>query len=196
MSFQHYFVIHRCGVRNKPRLNLNLPKAPPPPQSVRQYLLFSFFLFLSFLLSYFLIFFWGEGVNSLGGKTLSVPPPPPTPRSPSSLFSFLLPLLSFSFSPLFLSLLFLSSLSFFFFFFFCGGGAKARSPPPLDPRLASIAPADMARQASTRTVSNGTASRPIPTADGGTALRAESVMIGLLIEREILHANLSPISLV
>ena len=124
------FVIHNYGIRNKTRLNLISPK-PPPPLSVRQYLLFSFFLSLSFLLYYF--FDWGGGGNSLGGKALS--PPPPISFFP--LFSFLLPLLSFHFSPLSLSLLFLSSL---FFFFFLpggggrGGGAKARSAP-LDPRL-------------------------------------------------------------
>ena len=119
------FVIHRCGIRNKPRLNLISPKPPPPP--LYQYDSISSFPF-SFP-SFSLIFFWlggGGGVNSLGGKALSAP------RSPSSPLFFLLPLLSFPFSPFSLSLLFLSSLFFFFFFFFCGGGGArpARPPPP------------------------------------------------------------------
>ena len=103
-----------------------------PPLSVRQYLLFSFFLSLSFLLSYF--FYWGGGGGSTAWEARPFRPPP---RSPSFPFSFLLPLFSFPFSPLSLSLLFLSSLSFFFFFFLRGGGGGQGplGPPPLDPRL-------------------------------------------------------------
>ena len=95
-----------------------------PPLSVRQYLLFSFFLSLSFLSLIFLIR-EGGGVQQPGRQG-------PSPlRSPSSPFSFLLPLLlSFLSSFPFPSFPFFSF--FFFFFFFAGGGGGPRParPPP------------------------------------------------------------------
>ena len=117
----------------------------PPPPSIHNLLagklqlISPFFSFLLPILSFplsplylfsfpflpsLLFFYWGGG----GGRGRQVLPPP---RSPSSLFSFLLPLLFFPFSPL--SLLFLLSLSFFFFFFFFwggGGGPRHARPPP------------------------------------------------------------------
>ena len=88
------------------------------------------YLFSFPFLSSLLFFYWGGGEG--GGKSF--------PRSPSSLFFFsssssffslslLFPFFSFSLSPFFF---------FFFFFFAGGGGAKARSAPPLDPRLVLI----------------------------------------------------------
>ena len=116
------FVINRCGIRNKPRLNLISPK-PPPPLSVRQYLLFSFFLYLSFLLSYF--FDWGGG-----GLTAWEARPfrPPDLLLTPFLFFFLFFLSLFLLFPF----PFFSFLLFFFFFFFLrgGGGPRPARPPP------------------------------------------------------------------
>ena len=62
------FVIHRYGIRIKPRLNLISPKAPPPPSSTR----------LS------LLFFWlGGGGGATAWEARPFRPPPPPPRSPS-----------------------------------------------------------------------------------------------------------------
>ena len=120
------FVIHRYGIRNKPRLNLIYPKPPTPYQFTSISPFPFFFPFPSFSL----IFLMGGGQQP-GGKALSPPPPisffPLFFSSSSSLFPFLssFPFPSFPFFSL-----------FFFFFFAGGGGARpARPPPPLDPRL-------------------------------------------------------------
>ena len=88
------------------------------------YLLFSFFLSLSFLLSYFVDGGGGEEATAWEARPFR-----PHPRSPSSP-SFLLPFLSFPFSPLSLSLLFLLSLSLSLFF---GGGGGGGGQGPLGP---------------------------------------------------------------
>ena len=126
------FVIHRYGIRNKPRLNLISPKPHPPPLSVRQYLLFSFFLSLSFLLSY--IFDGGGGRGEATAWEAR-------PFRPSDLL--LPPFLFFSIFLLSLSLLFpfpFFSFLLSFFFFFCGGGGGQGplGPPPLDSRLDGV----------------------------------------------------------
>ena len=124
MSFQHYLLSTVVELEIN-HVWIKFPPSPPPPSistPVSPLFLFS----LSFLPS--LLFFFigggGGGFNSLGGKALSAP------RSPSYPFSFLLPLLSFPFSPFSFSLLFLSSSFFFFFFFLRGGGARPARPPP------------------------------------------------------------------
>ena len=120
------FVIHRCGIRNKPRLNLISTNPPPPPPISTP--VSPLFLSLSFLLSY--LFYGGGGGG--GGSTAWEAKPfrPPDLLLPPFLFFFLFFLsLSLLFPFRFFSF-FLSFFFFFFFFFLRGGGAKARSAPP------------------------------------------------------------------
>ena len=108
-----------------------LPTDPPPPPPYQYARVSSFPFFFPFP-SFSLICLMGGGG---GGQQpwRQGPFGPPISFFPlffSSSSSFLLPLLSFPFSPLSLSLLFLSSLLFFFFFFLRGGGARPARPPP------------------------------------------------------------------